>query len=61
MNPTETKPPVPKEPLLASVTPQWKSWLVRLVVFTVAFGFVLVALTALGSIVESFFITLYTE
>lgn len=46
---------------LASVAPRWRIWLVRAGMFSVMFVMLLLAFSALGSIVERFFIALYTD
>ena len=42
-------------------TPRWKIWLVRVVVFSLMFSFLLTSLSFIGSIVERFFFALYTD
>ncbi len=52
--------PEADHPLL-SRAPRWKIWVVRLVMFSVMFVFLMTAFGAIGSIVERFFIALYTD
>ncbi|MDP6980103.1 MAG: hypothetical protein QF570_16115 [Myxococcota bacterium] len=50
----------PDHPLV-SRAPRWKIWVVRLVVFSLIFVFLMGAFGALGSLVERFFIAIYTD
>jgi hypothetical protein len=40
---------------------RWRIWVVRVVVFTLAFVMLMVTFSFLGTIVEKFFIALYTD
>ncbi|MBW2291948.1 MAG: hypothetical protein JRG94_06510 [Deltaproteobacteria bacterium] len=40
---------------------RWRLWLTRAVVFSVTLSLLMIFLSALGDIVKSFFITLYTD
>lgn len=68
MEPTnEATPPAdppatePRAPLVTGRPIRGRIWLVRVVVFSVVFVFLMSVFTVLGSIVESFFVTLYTD
>ena len=51
---------IPRHPFGVS-QPGWRLWAARLTIFSVTFALLLVVLSAVGGIVEKFFILLYTE
>jgi len=59
-DPPKQLPEIPNHPF-GSDQPRWRLWLARLVIFGLTFALLLTVFSAMGVIVEKFFVLIYTE